>query len=189
MTADQKFKDSISFQCTAKFMLATNHPLIIKSDDPAFANRVIVIPFRFALPRELQDRTLLQRLQDEKDAIATYAIYAYSRLVANNYIFAGNYNINEVISSSIPTHDIASQIYNFTLANFEKSTESCVLVAEAKERFESQYIAVSSQVFTPLFAQVTQSLFGAEEAKIHNGHKNARKHIKGIKWKKNHIEE
>lgn len=183
VTADQKFKERISFICTAKLVLATNHPLIIRGEDQAFVNRAVVIPFKYATPPELQDRTLLARLIAEKDAIATYALYAYSRLVANHYVFAGDYRVNEVVSSSTPSNDLTMQICNFALTNFEKCQGSLVLVADARKRFEEEHIPVSSQQFTPLFTQITSELFGAKPVKTHNGYKNSRKHISGIKWK------
>lgn len=183
VTADQKFKERISFTCTSKFVLATNHPLIIKGDDQAFTNRAVVIPFKFAAPKERQDRTLLDKLISERDAIGTYALCAYSRLRNSNYIFAGNYRINEVVSEMTLGDDLATQICCFTMANFERCEDSLVLVSDARKRFEEQYIPTSSQQFTPIFERAVFEFFGGNPCQAYNGNRNHRKHIRGIKWK------
>ena len=189
VTSDQKFKSRISFRCTAKFVLGTNHVLIPKGDDKAFFNRAVVIPFQFSIPREHQDHTLLNRLVAERDGIATRAVYAYRQLVRDNYQFAGNYELNAVVTPSAHSEDLDldTSIYNFIRENYEADTRSAVLISDAHGLFEKQYIQLSDQQFTPRFVQFAQQLFGAHKERLRNGFQNARYHVVGIRSKQNEI--
>lgn len=72
-----------------KFLFATNHPIKLKGMDKGFTSRIICIPFKNAIPKERQNRELLEHLLLEKDAIVIKALQAYSVLVRNNYTFSG----------------------------------------------------------------------------------------------------
>ncbi len=72
-----------------KFLFATNHPIKLKGMDKGFTSRIICIPFKNAIPKERQNRELLEHLLLEKDAIVIKALQAYSVLTRNNYTFSG----------------------------------------------------------------------------------------------------
>lgn len=98
VTADIKYQPRIKFRNTATFLFGTNHPVILNSPDEALLNRLIAVPFKFAVPNEHQDYELLKHLLTERDAIISTAIRAYQGLRQRRYQFCGNYRLNEVIA-------------------------------------------------------------------------------------------
>ena len=92
--ADRKYQKHTKFHFTGKFVMSTNHALLTKNYDPAFADRIVVLPFLYSIPRVEWDNSLLEKLKIERDAVASRAIDAYFRLCRNNYIFSGNYTLN-----------------------------------------------------------------------------------------------
>lgn len=99
LTTDVKYAAHITFYNTAKFIFGSNHLLLTQNSDPAFYRRAVVLPFSYTIPKEQQDFYLLEKLNQERSAIVYDAIEAYLALRARNYVFSGNYTLNEVISS------------------------------------------------------------------------------------------
>lgn len=99
LTTDVKYAAHTTFYNTAKFIFGSNHLLLTQNSDPAFYRRAVVLPFSYTIPKEQQDFYLLEKLNQERDAIVYDAIQAYLALRAKNYVFSGNYILNEVIDS------------------------------------------------------------------------------------------
>lgn len=100
VTADVKYQPRAKFRNSATFLFGSNHAVALTQSDPAFLQRLVVIPFRYAIPREQQDRQLLEKLLIERDAIVASAMNAYWSLRRDNYIFAGDFGLNEVITQT-----------------------------------------------------------------------------------------
>ena len=92
--ADRKYQKHTKFRFEGKFLMGTNHALLTKDYDPAFADRLVVLPFLYSIPRAEWDSKLLDRLKLERDAVASKAMDAYFRLCQANYVFAGDYALN-----------------------------------------------------------------------------------------------
>ena len=82
-----KFKDVVFAKLPCKMVFGSNFQLSLAEYDEAFLNRLVCIPFRFAVPPERQDKQLLQKLRQEKPAIVVRAIAAYKNLAARNFRF------------------------------------------------------------------------------------------------------
>lgn len=89
LEAEAKYVQPFSFKPMCKLLFASNHPLRIKEYDAAFINRVVYIPFLKAIPKEKQDKNILEKMQKELPALFNHAFQAYRRLVANGYEWAG----------------------------------------------------------------------------------------------------
>ena len=87
ITIEEKFRKSESYKPTCKLLFGSNFPLMPADNDPAFRARLITIPFRYAVPKEQQDKHLLDKLLAERSAIAVKALDAYLRLRRRNYRF------------------------------------------------------------------------------------------------------
>lgn len=98
ISADVKYQDRVKFRNTATFLFGTNHAVSLTQPNPAFLQRLVVIPFRYYVPRERQDRRLLDKLLVERDAIVASAMAEYWGLRQNGYVFAGDYALNEVVT-------------------------------------------------------------------------------------------
>lgn len=59
VTVDVKYQPRIKFRNSATFIFATNHAVTTTMRDDAFFRRLVVVPFRYSVPRERQNRKLL----------------------------------------------------------------------------------------------------------------------------------
>lgn len=87
LMVEQKFKDKKMYKPTCKLVFGTNNRLVIDGHDEALLNRLIIIPFKFPVPKEHQDPKLTEKLLSERPAIAARALAAYRRLRDRNYTF------------------------------------------------------------------------------------------------------
>lgn len=94
VAADRKYASFQQYQFEGKLILATNYPLLTKAQDEAFVQRIVTIPFLFAVSPERRDPHLLDKLKQERDAIATKALAYYFQLRQRGYQFSGHYPIN-----------------------------------------------------------------------------------------------
>lgn len=87
--AERKGKDPFSFIPRCKLLFAGNVlPTFSESDTTnAFANRVKLLLFHHSIPKEAQDKNLLNKLLAERDAIFTLAMDALRELRDRNYRF------------------------------------------------------------------------------------------------------
>ena len=85
---ESKFKDAREMAPTCNLLFATNFSLQIVGEDDAFFDRMVTIPFRYAIPHEKQDKALLDKLLAERSAIAARALDAYVHgLRPRNFVF------------------------------------------------------------------------------------------------------
>ena len=98
ITVEEKYKTAESLKPTAKLLFCSNFQLKIRNPDLAFMDRMVTIPFVNAVPREHQDHELLNKMLNERSAIVVKALDAYLRLRSNNYIFAGQEYIDNMLS-------------------------------------------------------------------------------------------
>lgn len=98
---------NIYFINKAKIICNTNGmPDNYGDKSPAFYNRLKIIPYRFTVPKENQDKNLVNKFMEERDIIFTWAMKGYSRLVRNNYIFSKC----ELVDSSVESYKNKSSI-------------------------------------------------------------------------------
>jgi putative DNA primase/helicase len=67
-------RDYFEFQSCAKIWLATNHRPLIRDTSPAIWRRIALIPFRAFFPPERQDKTLSDRLWEERAGILAWLV-------------------------------------------------------------------------------------------------------------------
>ena len=106
LSSDVKFQNRVRFVCTAKFLFASNHPILLPGKDQAFLNRLVLIPFAVSVAKKDWDHDLSDKLQAERDAIVVKALMAYRSLRQHNYIFSGDYPLNLVTEDG--TSDLAA---------------------------------------------------------------------------------
>lgn len=119
--SDVKFKDSISFRNEAKILFGSNTLLRTEVPDTAFTDRLITIPFRYRIPKERQDKHLLEKISCELTGIICKAIPAFRRLKLNNFVFP---------SIEVP-EDVGRRFdYDKVILDFAKN--ACEFTEEAK---------------------------------------------------------
>lgn len=89
LEAEAKYVQPFSFRPLCKLLFASNHPLRLKEYDAAFVNRVVYIPFLHPIPKDKQDKCILEKMQRELPALFNHAFKAYRRLVSRGYAWAG----------------------------------------------------------------------------------------------------
>jgi putative DNA primase/helicase len=67
-------RDYFEFEPRAKIWLATNHRPLIHDTSPAIWRRIALIPFRAFFPPELQDKTLGEKLWQERAGILAWLV-------------------------------------------------------------------------------------------------------------------
>lgn len=98
LEAEAKYVQPFSFKPLCKLLFASNHPLRLKEYDAAFINRVVYIPFMNAIPKEKQDKYILEKMQKELPALFNRAFASYINLVKNRYIWSGSDRLKPEIS-------------------------------------------------------------------------------------------
>lgn len=140
ISADVKYKSRVRFRNTAKLIFATNNPLYLEVNDEALVERIVVIPFAFAVPNESRNRNLMEFLKAERGGIFWKAMVAYRGLVARNYRFSGNYQLNAVCQQSkcnIAAAFVEADWLNaFLEENLIVAPDSGVFLSDVREAFE-----------------------------------------------------
>ena len=141
ITADVKYCPHITFVNYAKFIVCTNHPLMIQSEDPAFFDRIVAVPFRFSVPNEHRNRKLLDELVAERSAIVYDAIQAYQALRARNYQFSGDYEVNSMFSSreSAPAWSVDEMVQNFVQTHCSVAADAVAFVEDLYDCYCQHY--------------------------------------------------
>lgn len=90
ITVEAKYRSPITYRYNGSLVFSTNSRLTLTREDPAFDERVLWLPFRFAVPKEQQDPYLVDRLWAERDGIASQALLAYRRVRSQGYQFTAS---------------------------------------------------------------------------------------------------
>jgi len=112
ITGEQKFGDVMSFRNTAKHTFACNqipHPGEV--DDEAFFDRWLLWRLDNVIPKEQQDKSLINKLttEGELSGLLNWAIEGYQRLVKNNG-FSNEKSVEETKSIMMSSAD---PLYSF----------------------------------------------------------------------------
>ena len=86
---ETKGVDGHSAHLDCRFLFGTNHAFVPAVHDEAFIDRIILLPFRFAVPTEMVDQDLDDKLLPERSAIFNLALEAFYRLQRNHFQFTG----------------------------------------------------------------------------------------------------
>lgn len=88
-------RQTIEFQNSAKVLLCTNYSLQVLHLDESLCSRIVVIPFKNK-PTHC-DCELKEKLAGERNEIVTKALQHYRQLAANDYLFSGDFFLDDVV--------------------------------------------------------------------------------------------
>lgn len=183
LISDQKYKGSIRFDFYGKIIICSNHPILTKVNDDAFRNRLVTVPFKYAVTKENQNPSLVEDMLNERDGIVTKAIFAYWRLRNNKYVFSGDFEPNLVVENN-KQNSVEIDIYNFVNDNFEPAPNSIVFTSDAYYLFVDGNGEIPQNQFSQYFKKFAQLLFNARAArKRKDGADNASHCVIGMKLK------
>lgn len=165
ISSDVKFSDRVKFVCTAKFLFATNHAVLLPNRDEAFNNRLVVVPFGVSVPKEKQDFFLREKLAEERSAIVARALWAYKGLRENSYRFSGYYPPNTVLDTELVSP--LDHVTEFVQKRCSLSVDAWTSTAELYADFVSVYgEIIVIKIFSNLFSRVcTMFNFPVEKAR------------------------
>lgn len=108
ITVEQKFKAAYQIENVAKLIFASNSPILIKDHTHALFRRMMVIPFKYTVPRHKRDDHLLDKLELELSGILNWAIEGMIRLEGNNRFSVDSY-IEEANNQFLKDTDTTKQ--------------------------------------------------------------------------------
>ena len=90
MCGEQKYMSNFEYIFTGHLLFGSNYPVRLNYLDQAFADRLLIIPCENPIPKQLQNKNLLEDIRSELPMIASRAVHAFSFVRKNNYIFSGD---------------------------------------------------------------------------------------------------
>lgn len=184
LASDQKYREAVRFESYAKIIICSNHPVVTKTQDTAFENRIVAVPFQFSIPKTEQNSSIVEEMLNERDGIATKAIFAYWRVRNNKYVFSGDYEPNLVVENYDKQNSIEIDIYNFVNSAFELDVDSIVYTTDAYDEYIKVNKNISQNQFSQYFKKFAHSLYNAiDTRKRKEGANNPTHCVIGIKFK------
>lgn len=97
--AEMKGQDAITITPCCKLVISSNYLPVSKINDPAFNKRRLVIPFKYVIPDDEQDKRLLDKIKEELPSIAKTALGYLIRLRENQFKFT-QVSLDPIVSSA-----------------------------------------------------------------------------------------
>lgn len=185
ISAPIRYKENEKFICTAKFLFATNHAFLTRSEDQAFNNRIVTIPFKYSIPKSEQQFDIENAMFSERDGIVSKAMAAYFRLASSGYNFAGSYAPNEVVAlTETDEIDCRIHLFEFTKNNFVAMHNEIVFTDDAYNLFNKRLTGMSKNDFSHYFQKYAFEMYNAQkDRKRKSGATNPTSCLVGIAFK------
>lgn len=84
---NEKYEKEYRYENRAKLIFASNFPIGLLENDNAFWNRLVYLPFNKSVPKSEQDRDLLRKFKEEKNAIVSKALRYAKKLIDADFVF------------------------------------------------------------------------------------------------------
>lgn len=131
ITQEIKYKDAKPLRGQCKLLFSINGKLKMTGRDAAFLDRIVCIPFKHSVPKNLRDENLLQKLNAERDGITMIALQHYKALVSQNRVFSGGRNYLPDIEYRLAPNDTIKEFVS----------EVCDLQESAYTSTDDLYVA------------------------------------------------
>lgn len=173
ISSDRKYKTRVVFRCKAKIALVTNHPIITKTPDTAFFNRLITIPFGNPIPEDTRDPNFVDNLYKyERDGIVTEALNEYLQMRCEakvceqlgegcDYDFGGYFSVNTVVEDDGTQYiNVDDSVRDFIQNCIEINPDERVNTRDAYEAFSRLYGYMGEDSFNKLFNKYIPIYYG-----------------------------
>ncbi|MBR7132798.1 MAG: hypothetical protein IKD04_04645 [Clostridia bacterium] len=181
LNINQKFQPEFKYRNSAKFLFASNHPILLNEDDDAFWSRVIYLPFNHTVPYEERDSRLLEKFQKEKDAIVSKALRYTKQLIDNNFQFPTDYEIEKKIQSWRGRTSDSIECFleeRCVISNKHKGE----LVKKLYRQYEDYCVEDNQAVASyNVFKQYLEDVVGLKHFKMRDGGENTQSAFRSIK--------
>lgn len=178
---NQKHVPEFKYRNSAKFLFASNHPIILNEDDDAFWSRLVYLPFNFTVPCEERDSRLLEKFQREKDAIVSKALRYAKKLIDNKFQFPTDYELEKEVQSWRGRTSDSIEYFLDERCSIAKEYKG-ELVKKLYSHYEdycdnNNYTIASYNVFK----QYLENITGLKHFKMRDGGENTQSAFKGIR--------
>lgn len=184
ITINEKYVPQFRYYNRAKFVFASNHPVCIADNDEAFWNRLVYFPFNRSIPAEEQDKALLNKLLQEKDAIVSKALRYGKKFINDNYVFPTTQEIEDTIAVWKGEKNYSVENFLRDCCEFDSSYSgewgTDLYSAYTKYCAFRKMVSVSSETFKNILK--TNSLITAGKFRK-NSNENPRHGFRGIRLK------
>lgn len=158
---EQKYEKSFTYREKPLLLLGGNHAIRVPNADreEAFLNRMIIIPFTRAVPRENRVLDFYKKLLDEAPYIVHEAILAYQDLVDRNYELT-RAEVPQVYSPQ-ESNASYSTIYDFVERCLASEEGAEIKTSDIYDRFCTEDISagISAVAFCKLLPQALKRMF------------------------------
>lgn len=170
--ADVKFRQARTIHNQARFLLATNHPLLLKREDPALMQRIVVIPFMRQIEPSMLDPELYRKIDAERDVISSRAIRAYLCMLHSSvypYTFCGQYEVNAgLFERQCDPSMLEVYMREFVDRHIRPADDGCVRICDAHAVFCEEYGGIYINSFSTCFKQAAAERFRVSEGRVQN---------------------
>lgn len=172
---EQKYKDMARFINTAKLIFASNFPITLVSQDQAFINRIVEIPFLHSVPKDKQVKGLYEILSKEKHAIIHRALNAYRHLRSRNYVFSGDEYLNPIkdqpVVPTVTAESVIQQFFEECCSSDDSSFVTTETLHTAYTNFceKNSYAVLAKEKFSKMFKQLFGELFPSVKRQTADG--------------------
>jgi len=170
--ADVKFRQARTIRNQARFLLATNHPFLLKHNDPALMQRIVVIPFLRQIEPSMLDPDLYGKIDAERDVIASRAIRTYLCMLHSGlypYAFSGQYEVNAgLFEKQCDPAMLEQYTREFIARHIRPATDGCVRISDAHAAFCEEYGEIYINSFSSCFRQEVAVRFSTSEGRVQN---------------------
>lgn len=161
VNSDVKYSQRTQFRFEGKITMVTNNPILTELPDPAFYKRIVTIPFYYA--PEHPDRELLQKFWEERSAIVSKSLHMYFALRNNQYIFSGDYPLNDpALFSGAYTNSADKKrdlIGRFLMDNFIPDPDSKTSLVAMHQYFLQTVGDISETKFCSMVKEIAPLIF------------------------------
>lgn len=161
ITINEKYQPMFAYRNMAKFVFATNSPVLLKKPDDAFWEQMVIVPFLHSVDKEEQDKELPDKLWEERTGIVAKAMKAARKLIQNNYIFPACH-IADSMKLSWAKNDVAFVWQCCDLRDTSTRTYTHQLYRRYIQNCEDHDLEVESE---NLFSRVLGSRFGLKRSR------------------------
>ena len=111
--AEKKCKDGFNFRYDGLFLFAVNNLPHFGGDKGSWVyNRFIVVPCDNVIPKEKQDRSLIDKMIAEKEAIISYLVSLLPEIIDNGFVFVNPQKCKDALKSFMSENSTVIQFYD-----------------------------------------------------------------------------
>lgn len=195
ITANQKFKDYLSFHPCAKWIIASNFTPKFRDSSDGVSRRAIIIPFNHQIPPELRNRKLRDRefwmKNNEIAGVCNWVLEGLHRLLKND-----KFSESAIIENELNKFkNTQSSVREFALDTFEEVENQTVSTFEAYQLYraycqDNSLLQLPKHIFTRELKYVFKKMKQLENAReiYFEGSKKRDREFIGIKVKVPHTQ-